>query len=100
MLSLENCRSLLGNDSEGLDESDLELLREQFYCLARLSLEIFSNVGNQGQASAFQDALISFEQSERESIEERAAVIEFDGKVTRETAERIAISQAVQDWNN
>ena len=100
MLSLENCRSLLGDDSERLEQSDLELLREQFYCLARLSLEMFSNVGNQGPSSAFQHALTSFEQSDRDSIEERAAVIEFDGKVARETAERIAISQAVRDWNN
>jgi hypothetical protein len=100
MLSLENCRSLLGADSERLEDGDLELLRDQLYCLARLSLEAFSIVGDEKQSSTFHDALTLFEQSERECIEERAAVIEFDGKIARETAERIAVSQAVQDWNN
>lgn len=100
MLSLENCRSLLGSDSEGLEDRDLELLRDQFYCLARLSLEAFSNVGDEKQSPTFHDALTLFGQSERECIEERAAVIEFEGKIARETAERIAVSQAVQDWNN
>ena len=100
MLSLENCRSLLSSDSEALENRDLELLRDQLYCLARLSVEAFSNVGDEKQSSTFHDALTLLDQSERESIAERAAVIEFDGKVARETAERIAVSQAVQDWNN
>ena len=101
MLSLENCRGLLSSDSEeALEDRDLELLRDQLYCLARLSVEAFSAVGNENHSSTFHDALTSFEQSERESIAERAAVIEFDGNVTREAAERIAVSQAVQDWNN
>jgi hypothetical protein len=100
MLSLDNCRSLLNSHSEEPDDADLESLRDQFYCIARLGLEVFARVGREKDASAFHDALTSFEQSERESIEERAALIEFEGKIDRERAERIAISQLIKDWNN
>lgn len=99
MLSLDHCRTLLGRDSEELDDADLATLRDQLYSLATLSVERFSRI--EGEESAtFKDALALFEQSERETIEERAAVIEFDGKLKREIAERSAISQVVEEWNN
>jgi hypothetical protein len=98
MLSLDNCRDLLGCDGEELDAADLESIRDQLYSVARLTLE--RSPTSSGQESTFKDALTFFPQLERESIEERAAVIEFEGKLRREVAEKSAISQAMQDWNN
>jgi hypothetical protein len=99
MLSLENCRTLLDCDGEELNDVDLADLRDQLYSLASLTVERFSKIEFK-QAATFDDALEWFGESERETIEERAAVIEFEGKFEREIAERSAISQAVEEWNN
>jgi hypothetical protein len=99
MLSLDNCRTLLDRDGEELNDADLATLREQLYSLATLTVEVFSRSESQQDAS-FKDALALFGKSERETIEERAAVMEFEGKLEREIAERSAISQAVEEWNN
>jgi hypothetical protein len=40
MLSLEDCRALLGPDAPA-DDSQLAQQREEAYCLARLLVEIF-----------------------------------------------------------
>lgn len=99
MLSLDNCRRLLDEDGEALNDADLATLRDQLYSLASLVLERYSRSECKNNAT-FKDALAVFGPSERETIEERAAVIEFEGKLEREIAERTAISQAVEDWTN
>lgn len=95
MLSLQNCRLLLKGDSEEVEDTDLTVIRDQFYELARLTLEQFVN-----RRASFNSVLESFEETEKEAIEERAAVLEFEGNLERETAERIAISQALEEWEN
>jgi hypothetical protein len=100
MLSLENCRNLLGRHGDELDDADIKALRDEFYSFATLSIEVFSSVGYGKKSSTFHDALALFEESQRDYIAERAAVIEFEAKIERETAERIAIGQAIKDWNN
>jgi hypothetical protein len=99
MLSLDNCRTLLDGDDEELNDVDLADLRDQLYSLASLTVERFSKIECK-PGTTFEDALEWFGESERETIEERAAVIEFEGKLDRQIAERSAISQAVQEWNN
>lgn len=99
MLSLDDCRTLLNRDGEELNDADLADLRDQLYSLASLTVERFSRIECK-EGATFKDALALFGQSERETIEERAAVIEFEGKLEREVAERSAISQAVEEWNN
>ena len=99
MLSLDNCRTLLDRDGEELYDADLTTLRDQLYSLASLAVDRFSKIQCKPSVT-FKDAVALFEQSERETIEERAAVIEFEGNLEREIAERRAISQAVEEWNN
>lgn len=99
MLSLDNCRTLLDREGEELNDADLATVRDQLYSLATLTVEVFSRIESQQDAS-FRDALALFRKSDRETIEERAAVMEFEGKLEREIAEKSAISQAVEEWNN
>jgi len=98
MLSLDNCRDLLGCDGEELNDADLQSVRDQLYSVARLTLE--KSPISSVEESTFKDALAFFPQLERESIEERAALIEFEGKLRREVAEKNVVSQSMQDWNN
>jgi len=95
MLSLQNCRKLLKGEREELEDTELTLVRDQFYELARLTVEQFAN-----QRAAYNSVLESFEPTEKEVIEERAAVLEFEGNIERETAEKLAITQAIEEWEN
>lgn len=95
MLSLQNCRKLLTGECEEVGDSELMLVRDQLYDLARLTLEQFVN-----RRASFNSVLESFGQSEKEVIEERAAIMEFEGNLEREAAERIAISRAIEEWEN
>ncbi len=56
-----------------MSDSDLELLRNQLYSLADIAIDCFSSV-----------------KSDIDSVEERAAILEFDSGLTREDAESIA----------
>jgi len=89
MISLERCRKILGSSNKITDD-DLATLRDQFYCLASLALEerdrqkrSLLNSGN---------GLI-----DRHALEERAAIIEFDGKMSREEAESNAVAQVLEN---
>lgn len=55
---------------------------------------------NAGTSSLdFRTALDSFFEAEQTAIEERAAVIEFDGKLPRDDAERAAIALTLRGSN-
>ena len=91
MLSLERCRKLLGTENSLPDES-LVTLRDQLYCLAELVLD-FRDSGqklNDSIDGAFEQ--IASSREDPDALIERAAIIEFDGKVSRDEAERRAIT--------
>jgi hypothetical protein len=46
VLSLTQCRELLGGDLCQLSDSELEAVRDQMYRLGRLALEVSSGVPN------------------------------------------------------
>jgi hypothetical protein len=48
----------------------------------------------------YETALDLLPESDKISIEERAAVIEYDGKLSRQDAERAALSEVLKDWSN
>ena len=90
MLSLERCRKVLGSGTK-LSDEDLAALRDQFYCLASLALEL----RDQQKKSALETPDGSL--IDRDALEERAAIIEFEGNVPRDEAERSSVALALEN---
>jgi len=82
-LDLAECRRLLGHDC-ALDDRALLMLRDQLYALAAVAI-----AGYVADAGTTLDALA---EADRVDFEERAAILEFDGRMPRPTAERTARS--------
>lgn len=91
-LSVEACREFLSDDS-ALSDSELRQLRDQLYVLARVAL------GAYGSPSRFDELTAGLQQHDRLDIEERAAILEFEGKLPRDRAERVAVSQYCRQVN-
>ncbi len=87
-LSLTTCRRLLG--ASGTDLSDTELIRlvDQMSSYARVALTHYKTDGTQVESAA----LRLLPTDDREAIEERAAVLEFDAGMTRGEATRTALA--------
>ena len=103
MLSLLKCREILCCESPESD-SDLEILRDQLYGLARVVVEALPRNRRRNpvykapdEPAGFPDALAMLPEAERYEVEERAGIMEFDGGLDRDTAEREAISAY---WRN
>jgi len=88
-LSIERCRALLGNDGDALSDSELEALRDQFYAIASVASRAYLA----RDASPFRTALLRLSEADRIDVEERAAILEFEGKLCRDLAERQALGQ-------
>lgn len=88
MISLKRCRKVLGPKISVPDET-LVKLREQLYCFAELALDIRGQRQKSVNITLEQVATSS---EDLDVLQERAAIIEFDGKVTRDEAERMAVS--------
>lgn len=76
MLLLQRCREILGPECL-LSDTELQLLRDQLYGLADVIVTSF---------------LKQKSHPEREKWEERAAIMEFDGGLTRTEAESMALN--------
>jgi len=106
MLSVKNCRQILGLESDNLSEREIEALRHQLYCLATLTVARFVETQSLAKSESnanvldFRSALSSLMDDERESVEERAAVMEFDGNLPRDEAERAAIALTFRGGDN
>ncbi len=109
MLSLQRVRKLLGNQAN-LSDSNVELLREQLYVIADVVCENARTKGPTKQTAATESALVAansvgrshemfetlvstFLPTEREEVEERAAILEYDGGLSRADAERMALAE-------
>jgi hypothetical protein len=90
MLSLERCRKVLGSDKK-LSDEDLATLRDQLYCFAALALEVRDS---QKKSVLERSDVVCID---RDALEERAAIIEFEGKLSRDEAERNAIALALEN---
>ena len=73
---------------------DLEALRAQMYVLAGFMIRAAI------REKRFADATAVLDADEREDVEERAAIVEFDGKLSREQAERLALSPYTRRLRN
>jgi len=74
MLSLSLCRKILGSSDNELTDEALATLREELYCLASLALDLTE-----------------------QTIGVRATIIEFEGNIRPDEAERRTIALAVEN---
>ena len=104
------CRGILGGNSPESD-ADLEFLRNGLYELARAVVEAFSHqfrenghdrapdapqrtiagepkVLSASKSASFLEALQAVPEEDRYELEERAGIMEFDGGLDRDAAER------------
>ena len=88
MLSLSRCREVLGSESARLSDAQVTRLRDQLYGLAETAVQL-SQVR---PAIDFASVATSLTAEVRADVEERAAISEFDGKLSRDQAERLAIA--------
>ena len=97
MLSLSQCRTILGADQSGSDR-ELEHLRSQMSALARVAVEAASAGGRAKEPRAVPSwtaAQTHLTNDERIEVEERAAILEADAGYDRDIAERQAVAQFV-----
>ena len=87
VLSIQRCRTILGAGANKSD-SEIEQLRDQLYTIAR----VWIDGGAKMVRSPSMEFLASLPKHDRCEIEERAAVMEFDGGLSRPEAERTAIA--------
>jgi hypothetical protein len=85
-LSLVTCRRLLGASSRSLSDTEVVRLVDEMYELARIVVTLHERDSAQSDPAALR--LLPSE--DREAIEERAAVLEFDAGMTRSAATRTA----------
>lgn len=95
MLSLQRCREILGRDCL-LDDDQLARLRDQFYGLTDVITGKLLAHRSGWSAGGFKAALTLLPECEREDVEERAAIIEFDAGLERGQAERKAIQGEIR----
>ena len=88
-LSVAACRRLLGSTAEGLSDVALEQVRDQLYQFAGAAVSAYTRA----KPCPFEDALKVTRADDRSDAEERAAIlVEFDAKMPRGAAERIALA--------
>ena len=101
-ISLPRCREILGSTVK-LSDDDLLLMRDQMYELATVAVEIAAQkTGDTGttESGGWRAAQEYLTMDQRCAVEERAAIIEFDGKRDRDVAERDAVAQFVRGRAN
>lgn len=85
-LSIQQVRELLQSECL-LSDCEIEQVRDQLYAIARVWID--------GGLRALGGPSVEFSEmlaeNERVEVEERAAILEFDGDLTRSEAERVAI---------
>lgn len=98
MLTLQKCRSLLGADCK-LTDAELEQLRHELYVVAEVAIADFCVTRKAGSSNGLKsqnvpNCLVEIPEAEREAVEERAAILEFEGLLKKPEAER----QAFGEW--
>ena len=115
LLSIRRCRKVLGRESPRSD-TELERLRNHLYALGSLVVGAFSRpdvhrearkpasseeAGNaRGREVGMLELTRQLGGDEREAFEERAAILEFDGGVSRSEAEKVALEGVLMRRRN
>jgi hypothetical protein len=98
VLSIQKCRFLLGADCK-LTDSQIEQLRREIYAFADIAVETFcaqktADSGRGAKLESNSGCISAVPGPERDKVEERAAILEYDGNLRRPEAER----QAFGEW--
>jgi hypothetical protein len=97
MLSNARIKELLGGRAERLSDAELNQLTEDLYTLARHVISAYSPNNPDCHVAPEETTLAVIPADEREAVEERAAVLEFDAKMSRDVATRAALNLYVVD---
>ncbi len=96
LLNLEKCRFLLGTNCE-LTDSEVEQLRQEMYGLADVAIQVFrtQKIDDQARMAAKpgHSCLSEIPEADRCTVEERAAIVEFEGGLKKPDAERLAFAE-------
>ena len=106
MLSIERCRQLIGSQNNFSDEQ-VAAFRDRTYDLARTVVRLIEERRGKPPVSpntetSFGQVLETVPEGERYALEERAAIHEFDGNMTRTDAERRTVNDYLKNrgsWN-
>jgi len=93
MLSVARCRTLLPTEAKDWSDAQVEALRDQLYVLAGALLDDAGRT--EVAASSMKTALPLVPSDHRPALEERAAILEFDAGLSRDDAERAALTSYV-----
>jgi hypothetical protein len=89
MLSLQKCRELLG-PSANLSDSELSALVNSLYVLAEAAVRLHARARRKHDGRPLGA-------DELPDVDERAAIMEFDGQMSRADAERLARGSVTRD---
>ena len=96
-LSIAQCRRHLGHATE-FSDAEVALLRDQLYSFARVLVDDYARRPRRGVGvrqlprSQFEQALAALPVEDCAQIEERAAILEYDGRLERDAAQRKSIA--------
>lgn len=90
-LTVAECRQRLGDDAPDLDDAQLLEVRDRLYDLAAVVLK-----RGRSLEDTTTKAVLALSPSDRHDVEERAAIMQYDGGLTRDQAERLALGQHLQ----
>lgn len=80
----------MGKMAQGLSDQQVEQVRDELYGVARVVVEAYEA---RSKWEPFSEAIAALPENERLEAEERAAIGEFDGKLSRDQAERLALTK-------
>lgn len=100
MLTVQQCRAALGGRQD-LTDNEIRRLRDQLYAIAEVAVDNFKtqqdrqrdvadHAGSGRDEVSRERALKLIHGDDRQTFEERAAILEYDGGLDRDVAERRA----------
>jgi len=96
MLTIEQCREILGDDVHLSDER-LERLRDELYRVANVVSEHIATTAPSRAGEAGLEAALAFlPEEDREDVAERAAIMEFEGGTPADEADRAAVALVIR----
>lgn len=90
-LSVDRCRELLGDAGVGLSDDRVVEIREHLYTLAA----VLTRSRATGLQLPYDAAVQAMSRERRTEVEERAGILQFEGGLPPDQAERLALGERV-----
>jgi len=99
-IAVSRCRRILGLGSEVTDE-EVRNIRDELYELAEVGLDLVVHTGRTLRTQSVCEAgLLLNDEAMKELFDERAGIMEHEGGVPREKAERCALEDVLAGRTN